>query len=182
MKSANFLGVVIVALVVSAANAEEKAICHESPRYLIVEGSTEEVGTNFLVKYKFDSSQAFQCKYLVGDSDFEIRNELAEYFLSLQGDFLILDSGTGPDPRGLIIWNIKSRKKVYSGFYSEPYEIKPGYMQFWTETKMATDENCPDRKKWESEGLGAVIETRVRLNFSDFNVVHSFQTRCSPRQ
>ena len=52
------------------------------------------------------------CEYVAKPDDLEIRNEWAEYFLGLQGDLLILDSGTGPDPRGLIIWDLKKQKKV----------------------------------------------------------------------
>ena len=171
---------------VSLAIAEEKATCHESSRYLIVEGSTGEVGTNFLVKYKRQKGKPPVCKYVVEPGDFEIRNEEAEYFLGLQGDLLILDSGTGPDPRGLIIWDLSKKKKVYTGTYSsgsgEEVKIKPGYMEFWLETGRATDENCPKAKEWRANGLGAVIETWVRLDLSHFTLTKSSKTRCSSRQ
>jgi len=177
-KSAIF--VFLVALV-SIVSAEEKMVCHESPSYLIVEGQTGEVGTHFLVKYKSKKNQSSACEYSVKPGDFEIRNELAEYFLGLQGDLLILDSGTGPDPRGLFIWDLKKKKKVYSGRYSEA-KIEPGYIKFWIETGVATDENCPDAKEWSAGGLGAAIETRVRLDFADFSATKSSEKRCSPRQ
>jgi hypothetical protein len=170
---------------VPVATAEEKATCHESSRYLIVEGSTGQVGTNFLVKYKRQKGKPPVCKYVVNPGDFEIRNEEAEYFLGLQGNLLILDSGTGPDHRGLIIWDLSTKKKVYTGKYSseedEP-KIKPGYMEFWLETGRATDENCPKAKEWRANGLGAAIETWVRLDLSDFTLTKSSKTRCSPRQ
>jgi hypothetical protein len=174
-----FLSIVSIAFSVFA---EDKNICHNSQKYLIIEQSTGEVGTNFLVKFKLDSNQLLQCKYIVEKGDFEIKNEEAEYFLALQGDLLILDSGTGPDPRGLIIWNLHERKKVYSGDYSEPIEIKSGYLEFWMETEKATNENCPELKKWESDGLGAAIEGKVRLNLFDFSIVKSSQIRCNSRQ
>jgi hypothetical protein len=171
---------------VPVATAEEKATCHESSRYLIVEGSTGEVGTNFLVKYKRQKGEPPVCKYVVKPGDFEIPNEEAEYFLGLQGNLLILDSGTGPDHRGLIIWDLSKKKKVYTGTYSSESEkevkIKPGYMEFWLETGRARDENCPKAKEWRANGLGAAIETWVRLDLSDFTVTKSSKTRCSPRQ
>lgn len=170
---------------VPVATAEEIATCHESSRYMIVEGSTGEVGTNFLVKYKRQKGEPPVCKYVVNPGDFEIPNEEAEYFFGLQGNLLILDSGTGPDPRGLIIWDLSKKKKVYTGTYSgeeEEAKIKPGYMEFWLETGRATDENCPKAKEWRANGLGAAIETWVRLDLSDFTVTKSSKTRCSPRQ
>jgi len=60
---------------VSVATAEEKATCHESSRYLIAEGSTGQVGTNFLVKYKRQKGKPPVCKYVVNPGDFEIPNE-----------------------------------------------------------------------------------------------------------
>ncbi len=168
---------------VPVATAEEIATCHESSRYMIVEGSTGEVGTNFLVKYKRQKGEPPVCKYVVNPGDFEIPNEEAEYFFGLQGNLLILDSGTGPDPRGLIIWDLSKKKKVYTGTYSkEEAKIKPGYMEFWLETGRATDENCPKSKEWRTNGLGAAIETWVHLDLSDFTVTKSSKTRCSPRQ
>jgi len=170
---------------VSVATAEEKATCHESSRYMIVEGDTGGVGTNFLIKYKRQKGEPPVCKYVVKPGDFEIPNEEAEYFFGLQGKLLILDSGTGPEHRGLIIWDLSKKKKIYTGTYAgeeEEAKIKPGYMEFWLETGRATDENCPKAKEWWANGLGAAIETWVRLDLSDFTVTKSSKTRCVSRQ
>ncbi len=182
MKLMRYISFGILSAIVTGAVAEDKTVCHESPSYLVVEGPTGEVGTNFLVKYKSKTGLPIKCEYAVRDGDFEIKNEWAEYFLALQNNLLILDSGTGPDPRGLVIWNLENRKKVYSGTYSEPYEVKPGYLEFWTETAKATEDNCPEKKEWEAGGLGAGIDTRVTLSLADFSVTRSSQTRCSSRQ
>jgi hypothetical protein len=168
--------------IASAVLAVEQNPCHESTKYLVIERSTGNVGTDFLIKYKSKATDSVSCNYFVTKRDFEIKNEWAEYFLDQQGDLLILDSGTAPPPRGLIIWDLKKRKKVFTGSNSVPYEIKPGYMVFWTETEKATDENCPNRKQWESDGLGAAIETRVTLKLSDFSMHYSSETRCDARE
>ncbi len=82
-----------------------KVVCHESDDYLVVERENEEAGNDFLVKYKRPDSES-ECKYQVEEGDFEIKNEWAEYFMALHRDLLILDSGTGPDPRDFIIWDL----------------------------------------------------------------------------
>ncbi|MBW2227617.1 MAG: hypothetical protein JRG99_09970, partial [Deltaproteobacteria bacterium] len=105
-----------------------------------------------------------------------------ENFAGVAGDFLILDSTTGPGPCGLIIWDLKKRKKVFEGSWSDPIEIKDDSIIYWTETGEATDDNCPERAKWESHGLGAAIETKVIFNLFDFSVSKTKETRCSPRQ
>lgn len=175
-----YVSLLVLLSLTSLLSADEKLPCHESPKYLIVEGTTGEVGTNFLVKYKRSASEKPSCQYMIEKGDFEIKNEWAEYFMALQGDLLVLDSGTGPYPRGLIIWDLRQQKKVYSGSYSEPYEIHPGYIEFWMETGMATDENCPEQKEWSP--LGSAIETKVQLKLNDFSVIMSTETQCSARQ
>ncbi len=120
-------------------------------------------------------------KYILGNNDFEIKNEWAEYFAGLNGDLLILDSTTGPGPSGLTIWDLKKRKKVYEGSWSDPEESKNDSLVYWTETGEATDNNCPELEKWKSDGLEAAIETKVILNLSNFKISKTRETRCSPR-
>ena len=157
--------------------------CYQSTRYFVVAKDLKgKGGTDFLVKYKSTADEKLPCRYLFGKNDFEIKNEWAEYFAGLTSHFLILDSTTGPGPSGLTIWDLKKRKKVYEGSWSDPMEITDDSIVYWAETGEATVDNCPERARWESHGLGAAIETKVVLNLSDFSVSKTKQTRCSPRQ
>jgi hypothetical protein len=157
--------------------------CHDSPRYLVVARDLRgAAGTDFLIKYKSHADEGLPCEYRVEEGDFEIKNEWAEYFMGLKNDLLFLDSTTGPGPSGLTIWDMKKRKKVFEDSWSSPYEIQDHWMTYWKETEEATNENCPERREWEAHGLGAAIETRVILNFSDFKVTRTTETRCNPRQ
>ena len=157
--------------------------CYESPKYFVVaKDRKEKGGTDFLVKYKSTADEKFFCTYLLENGDFEIRNEWAEYFAGLTGNFLVLDSTTGPGPSGLIIWDLKKQQKVYEGSWSSPMEIKDDSIVYWAETGKATDDNCPERTRWASHGLGPAIETKVILRLSDFSVSRTQETRCSPRQ
>jgi hypothetical protein len=157
--------------------------CYRSPGYFVVAKEVEgRLGTDFLVKYTSRADEGPPCAYVFGANDFEIKNEWAEYFAGLKDNLLILDSSTGPGPSGLTIWDLKKRKKVYEGSWSDPSEIKDNSLTYWTETGEATDGNCPKLAEWESHGLGAAIETRVILNLSNFTVLKTKETRCSPRQ
>ena len=103
--------------------------------------------------------------------------------MGLVGDLLILDSGTGPYPRGVIIWDLKKQKKVYTGTCFGNEKIDPEYMELWIETGEANEENCPESKEWKAKGrLGGVIITLVRLYFSDFEIAKSSKTRCIEQQ
>ncbi len=170
-------------------------ICHESQRYFVIEENhTGDVGSDHLIKYKNTPNQHFDCEYIVekgetGPSewttsdDFEIKNEGAEYFLALEGDFLILDSGTGPQPRGLIIYDLKERTKIFSDRYSRPISVSNNTIDYWAETQeKVTKENCLELATYEAQGLGAAIEAHVILNLSTFNKHELGDKRCASRQ
>ena len=94
----------------------------------------------------------------------------------------LLDSGTAPEPRGLIVWDLRQRRKIFAGTYASPHAIKPGHIEYWLESAAATDRNCPARQQWATLGLGAAVETQVRLRLADAQILRSRRTRCSQRQ
>ena len=164
------------------ASAASPVVCHDNGRYRVVARPTDAVGTDFLVQRRGRQSERQACNYTPRPGDLEIRNESAEYFLALRGSRLVLDSGTAPEPRGLVIWDLDKRAKVYSGTYSSPYRIDRTGMNFWMPSGEATQDNCPQAALWRAQGLGAALETRVRLNFADLKVVPGASLRCSARQ
>lgn len=177
------LGVLLLAPTPIIVLAKPGLECHKTKGFMVVgRGVVDAVGTDFLIKPMAKKNLSSPCEYSVQPGDFEIPNETAEYFLGLQRDLLILDSGTGPSPRSLIIWDIAKRKKVYAGSYSEPLKISPSKLVFWMESTPATEINCPEKSRWQADGLGAAIETKVKLSLLDFKIIKLTNTRCSPRQ
>lgn len=123
------------------------------------------------------------CNAQLQKGEFVIKNEGNNFFLALQGDLLILDSGTGPDYRDLKIWNLKSRTKGYTGQYLEILEIRPESIALWRETSInASPKNCPKLEEWKGYGLAAAIDRLVELRFSDFEITETSRLRCSSRQ
>lgn len=164
------------------ALAATRPECHDEGRFRVIAKPTESVGTDFLVKQLGRGRSIPPCKYLVREGDFEIRNENAEYFLGMAGSFLVLDSGTAPEPRGLVIWDLQKRQKVFTGSYSKPVSIDESGITFWQPGGEATDANCPQAAGWRAQGLGAALETEVRLGFADMKPVAGAATRCAARQ
>ncbi len=111
--------------------ANSKVICHDYQKYKIIESETKDgVGTNFIVKYKNKYNYQIDCNYLVKDGDLEIKNEFAEYFLSVQRNFLMLDSGTSTE-KSFILWDLNKKIKAFVEIkYSEPYQIYSNYVEF----------------------------------------------------
>lgn len=162
--------------------AAEHAVCHEAGNFRIVVKATGSVGHDFIVKKIRPDQVTSPCNFHIEPEDMEIRNENAEHFLALEGSLLILDSGTAPGPRGLILWDIEKGIKVYSGSYSGPYRIERNGMYFWLHSGDATDANCAQAVRWREQGLGAAIETEVWLGFADYRLVQGTAKRCVARQ
>lgn len=157
--------------------------CYETHKYYIIGKEVQgQLGTDFLIKYKLKPNEKYQCSYSPSKNDFEIKNEWAEYYAGIKGDLLILDSSTGPGPSGLTIWDLKKRKKVFEGTWYDAEESDDNTLIYWLETGEATEKNCPELKKWRSQGLEGAIETKVILNLSNFKITKTKETRCSPRQ
>ena len=163
-----------------------KTECHENDTYFVIEGNRAgaDVGTDHLVKYKVTKNQQFECTYTVGEGDFEIKNGSAEYFLALENDFLILDSGTGPSPRGLIVYDLTKRSKVFSDMYvrvdsTNPVSVHDNEIEYWAKTsEEVTADNCPELAMHEKDGLGSVIASHTRLNLLGMTKEELGERRC----
>lgn len=107
----------------------------------------------------------------------------AMFFKALAGNFLIIDQGTAPYPRGLLIYNLNLKRQVFSDRYSTPLDIKSDTINYWASTtQQVTVANCPDSAQWFASGLGAEIETHVSLNLSTLTKTNLEETRCRSMQ
>ena len=159
-------------------------VCNDRPNYYVVSRSRDNfVGNDILVKYKSNETEKLLCVYVPEAGDFEIKSGEPDYFLDIVGTFLILDSGTAPFPRGLIIYDLNRREKIYTDKYSQPLSVEDSAVTYWNpvDTK-ATNDNCPELTEYLSYGLGAGIEERVTLNLLNLNKEKSGESRCSARQ
>lgn len=167
--------------------------CEENYRYFVISKKSEDYirsnFSDFLVKYKTDKDQVIPCDYLVAEGDFEIKNQDATYFLALTDNFLILDVGTAPPPRVLMVYNLGSREKVYTDQYSyypfDSFKVLNDTITYWTPTdEKVTKDNCPEfYELYKLYGYGvAEIEAYVILNLVDLTKEELGEHRCSYRQ
>ena len=166
------------------SNLHSNLSCNDSPNYFIISKSlTDSVGSDILVKSKTSQSQIIPCVYTVGQNDFEIKNAMAEYFLAATGHFLILDSGTAPYPRGLIVYDLNTREKIYTDKYSQPISVSGSSVTYWSPTSIKpTALNCPKLAEYSAGGLGAEVEHFVTLDLPSATKTDSGQSRCSATQ
>lgn len=155
--------------------------CHVTPQYIVLESQHQP--NDILIKYRLNPNDKVNCQFHFEKGDFLIREQEddAQYFLGLQGDFLLLDHGTGPD-RSFTVWNLKKRVEVFSSDYSDP--TKPGLnsFTFWKETSEGNVNNCPDYKKITSDSLTPIVETQVTLDLSTMKIIKSNNVRCVAHQ
>ncbi len=158
--------------------------CVSNDKYFVIrEDLVDSVGTNILIKYKTEIDQEYPCKYVENDNDFVLSNKFAEYVRALEGDFLITDSGTGPPPRGLGVYDLVSRKKIFNDSYSKFLSIKNNIISYWSPTDIvATEDNCPEFSEYSGFGLGAGIDEHVTLDLTTLNKEGGKGYHCTGRQ
>lgn len=85
------------------------ARCYMNARYIVVElQEAEAVSSDLFVRPR----EAGRCDADSLPGDYVLRDEWAAYFSALQGDVMLLDSGTGPDLRTLILCDLAARQKL----------------------------------------------------------------------
>ncbi len=159
--------------------------CHENSNYFVITKDTPNVGgTNILVKYKKDYPQPIQCVYARGNAnDIEFKAGEPQYYLALTDNFLILDSGTGPEPRGITAFDLIKKVGVYNGSYAKPVSTSGDTITFWEpNSQKVTPQNCPQGNEWLSQGLSPIMESHVALDLKTLNKKDLGEYRCVPTQ
>jgi hypothetical protein len=108
---------------------------------------------------------------------------MAEYFLTFTDNFLVLDQGTAPEPRGLVVYDLHSHKIVFNDSYAKPVEVAKDNITYWSKTNQKpTLQNCPDLNNYTKNGLGAVIMSKVTINLSSLDKKDSGINKCMATQ
>lgn len=55
--------------------------------------------------------------------DYEIPNQAADWFYKLINNFLFIDTGTGPPPRSMTVYDLNKRQPIFSTEYNIPVTI-----------------------------------------------------------
>ena len=106
-------------------------------------------------------------------------------FLGKVGRFLIIDQGTGPEPRGLVLLEFATRRSAYSDLYDLPIAVRDGVLHYWRPTDIkATKTNCPKYDQIVSDGFIPAIERYVEIDLNTAALVRteSQKLRCHADQ
>lgn len=151
--------------------------CYAHARYLIVERELEgALGADVYVRPR--ASGRCDADSLPGD--LVVRNARAEYFAGIRDDVLFLDSGTGPDLRGLILVDIRTGRRILERSYVE-VEAGPAEhtVNVWDGYYLdAPMEGCDP----PTGGLQAGVDSLFTMDLPAGTVAFAGRTRCAVRQ
>ncbi|MGA7306378.1 MAG: hypothetical protein WBW88_15980, partial [Rhodothermales bacterium] len=90
--------------------------CYTSTRYIVVQKSIpDDVDSDFFIR----SAKTGRCDTDSLAGDVVLRDEWAGYFSGMRGDVLLIDSGTGPDIRDLVLVDMKDGRHIAVVPYKE---------------------------------------------------------------
>jgi hypothetical protein len=153
--------------------------CLVNGDYLVQAKDTLDLAsTTILVKYRKSPGEKLACEYSVGPNDYVIQDD-AIYLMGLVGRYVVLDRGTGPSGRDLILYDALYRRRAYVDGYSRPISISEEGIIYWQPTtEKATKSNCPEFDLLSSYGGKVSIERRVRLNPALLSLTDLGEKRC----
>jgi len=153
------------------------AVCYWTDRHIVVEHRpSEQVDADFFVR----SRAAGSCAADSLPGDYVLRGEWAAYFAALSGNVLLLDSGTGPDIRYLILIDVGARQRLAE----LPYvDLEPGpdstLIGLWNGYELENPlPGCPAPPGGLLPGVDSLFFLDIRTGRKRF----AGRTRCAQRQ
>jgi hypothetical protein len=99
-------------------------------------------------------------------------------FMGKVGRYLIIDQGTGPEPRGLVLLDFATRQSVYSDSYDSPMAVRDGVLHYWRPIPVeANKTNCAEYDDIVSKGFEPAIERYVELDLRSATLVRTESTK-----
>ena len=117
---------------------------------------------------------------------FNIKNTDAHHFFGIKQDFLFVDNGTGPNGRSVLIYDLKKQSLIHEAAYEADMNIEQSKMTYKTpiDTRnirlMASV--CPDKDKWEKQGLGVGYAMIMVFDLTTKEVISTGEYTCFPIQ
>ena len=91
-------------------------------------------------------------------------------------NFIILDSGTAPSPRGLIAYDLRSRAKAFADIYSAPVTEEGDILSYWVSAGgQVGPGTCAAAG---SQGSGSISQMKVTLDLSTLVKKPAGEYRC----
>jgi hypothetical protein len=162
------------------------AVCYSYRKYAVIVTPTDEVGEDIKVIAKQNATdESFLSDLKKAPIHFKMP-EGDNFFFGVYDNFMFIDSGTGPEPRGLDVIDLAQKKNVFNGSYSSPIALdKGGRLVYYVEVdekNIKKKPDCPQAEEWKRNQLGVAYEEKVGLDLKTMKIIRSGQLRCASRQ
>lgn len=160
--------------------------CYVFKNYVVRTAGGEDVGEDIFVYKHTAETTAAVVKYCGTEEApyLSVKNPDANYFIGLSGKYLFVDSGTSVESRGLEIYDLNSKKSVYSTEYRDEIEVQAGrYVTFAKPSaKPGAVKNCREAAKWKKQGLGVGWVQNAKLDLQTLKSTPVGALRCVAQQ
>lgn len=117
---------------------------------------------------------------------FWIENIEAHHFFGIKNNFLFVDNGTGPNGRTIVVYDLKTRQNIHEGRYEKDISLNESKMTYLspidTRNIRLRDSVCPDKDKWEKQGLSAGYAQYIEFDFRTKEATETGNYSCYPIQ
>lgn len=116
--------------------------------------------------------------------DWPIIHEEPTYFRGVSRGNVLLEEGTGPENRKLVAYHVKRRALMFRmAFCGEMEVTSNGNLRFYTpveESDVTKIPECPDKAKWEKEGLKVIYGQLCLYNLVQRSLTRKSEYACIP--
>jgi hypothetical protein len=158
--------------------------CMSTDEYQVIQSPSYPEFTDILVKPKTSPDDHAVCEYVVEEGDYIIPVSENSFLFGMVENYLLVDSGTAPGPRGLSVYDLENNgERYYGDTYMRPVTIEGTVINYWTTTEIeATADNCEKFDEWRAGLLGAGIDERVSIDLATLEFTQFGEQRCTARQ
>jgi len=138
------------------SRSSEAGDCFVFANYIVKTDHIDADGDNISVFKRSPSTNAKNACSAKGMPYLRVHDEDNNSFYGLYEKYLFVDSGTSVDSRGLDIYDLLSRKKVFSDGYMNDAKLVGGRFLIFDapSDKRGPIKACPHAAKWKREGGG----------------------------
>jgi hypothetical protein len=142
------------------------------------------IGDSILVFRRLNRTNVEMINVVVRDTPDYVPKLDWQFFFGTKGKYMFTDAGSGPDPRGLAVYDLALRDTVFTSSYFSPAVLDSTLsVSFWVMAPgKPTIETCPQMKEWAEYGLSAAFLERIVLHLPDCKLVRTGEIRCSSIQ
>ena len=123
-----------------------RATCYQNDAHFIITEEGPDLGSSFLIKWKNEGQPVPPCVFnpVKGDMMFSGYN-----FVALVGNKLVLDQGSAPNPRCIMVFDLDKQDKILEQDYyptnGTGIKVVGSSVGFWENRGMRpTPDNCPN--------------------------------------